>query len=386
MEDTAVQQCPVLAGRDDRKSAAYAETKAKPAKGSTEIRSFAALRDIFRSPDALQGMAGEEAFGPGGNPDHMPVIFLNGEAHRRRRTAIARYFTPKAITTRYHDVIHAASDRLIAELVKTGSADLDVIAFQLAVDVTAEVVGLTNSDNREQAQRLHKMLSGGPRRPFPGSQLLHRLLLAWRMQGFYRKDVAPAVEARRSAPREDVISHMIKENYSKKAMLIECMIYGTAGMVTTRELITMAAWHMLDDEALRLRYINGSEDDQFAIIEEILRLEPIVGMLYRKVPEQGDVSLNIRAANLDEAVTGPCPHALDPDRARRMKVSGSYMSFGDGPHRCPGAQLALHEARVFLDKLLRVPGITLARKPSFAWIDSFMGYELRDAVVSCDRA
>jgi hypothetical protein len=75
---------------------------------------------------------------------------------------------------------------------------------------------------------------------------------------------------------------MLQENYSKKAMLIECMIYGTAGMITTRELITMAAWHMLEDETLKQRFIEGDEDDQFAIIEEILRLEPVAGSRWRE--------------------------------------------------------------------------------------------------------
>jgi cytochrome P450 len=61
-----------------------------------------------------------------------------------------------------------------------------------------------------------------------------------------------------------------------------------------------------------------------------------------------------------------------------MKQSGSYMSFGDGPHRCPGAQLALHETRVFLDKMLRLPGIRLTKRPRVGWDESIMGYELRD--------
>jgi cytochrome P450 len=161
-------------------------------------------------------------------------------------------------------------------------------------------------------------------------------------------------------------------------------------MITTRELITMASWHMLEDDALKQRYLAGSEDEQFAIIEEILRLEPVAGMLYRRISEEGSqgtrFSLDLREANLDEEVTGPCPFALDPDRAKRMKQSGSYMSFGDGPHRCPGAQLALHETRVFLDKMLRLPGIRLAKSPRVGWDESIMGYELRDAIVTCDRA
>jgi cytochrome P450 len=212
------------------------------------------------------------------------------------------------------------------------------------------------------------------------------------MQAFYRKDVVPAVAVRHAQPREDVITHMIGENYSKRAMLLECMIYGTAGMVTTRELITMAAWHMLEDETLRQRYVEGSDDDQLAIVEEILRLEPVAGMLYRKVTagrtgggEAADYSVDIRAANFDEEITGPCPYALDPSRAKRMNVTGNYMSFGDGPHRCPGAQLALHETRIFLDKLMRLPDIRLERKPRLDWMQSILGYELREAVIVCDR-
>lgn len=336
-------------------------------------------------------MEGAEFFSGQGNPDHMPVFFLDGEAHKRRRSAIARYFTPRAITTRYHDVIENTSDYLMADLRRTGTAELDIIAFQMAVDVTAEVVGLTEGDSRAQAGRLRKMLSGKLLgHPFPPLALIGKLWLGIQLENFYRKDVRPAIAARRKAPRDDVISHMIQENYSKRSMLIECMIYGTAGMITTRELITMASWHMLEDEALKQRFLAGSEDEQFAIVEEILRLEPVAGMLYRYVPDDETntpvrYGLDLRAANYDEEVTGPCPFALDPDRARRMKQSGNYMSFGDGPHRCPGAQLALHETRVFLDKMLRLPGIKLAQKPRVEWDHNIMGYELRGAIVTCDR-
>jgi cytochrome P450 len=62
------------------------------------------------------------------------------------------------------------------------------------------------------------------------------------------------------------------------------------------------------------------------------------------------------------------------------------MSFGDGPHRCPGAQVALHETRVFLDTLLRVPGVRLATEPTIGWCAPIAGYEVHGAVVACDKA
>ena len=76
---------------------------------------------------------------------------------------------------------------------------------------------------------------------------------------------------------------------------------------------------------------------------------------------------------------------VDPDRARKQKQSGSYMSFGDGAHHCPGWQVAMHETRVFVDRLLRVPGIRLERAPDMLWNAMLSGYELRNAVVACDR-
>jgi hypothetical protein len=62
------------------------------------------------------------------------------------------------------------------------------------------------------------------------------------------------------------------------------------------------------------------------------------------------------------------------------------MSFGDGSHRCPGSQVALHETRIFIDRLLRVPGIELERAPEMHWSAPLMSYELRNAIVACDRS
>jgi len=74
------------------------------------------------------------------------------------------------------------------------------------------------------------------------------------------------------------------------------------------------------------------------------------------------------------------------DRAARQNQNAQFMSFGDGVHHCPGWQVALHETRVFIDRLLRVPGIRLEREPDMRWNAPLMSYELRNAIVACDRA
>jgi cytochrome P450 len=121
-------------------------------------------------------------------------------------------------------------------------------------------------------------------------------------------------------------------------------------------------------------------------------------MIYRRTDEDIDTSLrgkvcarskfaiDLRSVNSDEAVVGPNPFVLDAERAKKLNQNGTFMSFGDGSHRCPGWQVALKESRVFLDRLLRVPGIRLERAPDMLWNAPLMSYELRNAIVACDVA
>lgn len=330
------------------------------------------------------------------NPDEVSFFFLDGDLHRKRRAAVAGLFAPRTIVTRHHAVMHRTMDQLVARLREGRPLPLDELSFQMAVDVTAEIVGLTDSDsNANLAQRIKAVLDSSlDRRPGWLGNLLFNARMLLRVGRFYRKDMVPAIAARRREPRDDVISFMVGENYSRKAMIMECLSYGGAGMMTTREFIVMAAWHLFDKPDLRERYLTGGEADQSAILEEILRLEPVASMLHRRAAEpqpgmmdKGEVlCVSIREANVDEAITGPCPFELDPDRAKRMKVAGPYMSFGDGPHRCPGAQVALHETRIFLDRMFRLPGIRLVSEPKIIWNSFIQGYELRGALVACDPA
>lgn len=380
---------------DDRKSARIAEAHLAPQAGSRVIGRFALSREVLRSPKVRQAGAHAEATDLS-NPDEVSSFFLDGEAHRKRRAAVAGLFAPRTIVTRHHAVMQRTMDELVARLREGKPLPLDDLSFQMAVDVTAEIVGLTNSDsNRALARRVKAVLDSSlVRRPGWLGTLIFNARMLLRVGRFYRKDLAPAIAARRRQPREDVISFMIGENYSRKGMIMECLSYGGAGMMTTREFIVMAAWHLFTSAPLRERFLAGDEAGQSAILEEILRLEPVASMLHRRAAEgepglmaQGEVlCLSIREANVDEAITGPCPFRLDPDRAKRMKVAGPYMSFGDGPHRCPGAQVALHESRIFLDRMLRLPGIRLVAEPTILWNDFIQGYELRGALVACDPA
>jgi hypothetical protein len=82
--------------------------------------------------------------------------------------------------------------------------------------------------------------------------------------------------------RDDLISHLLDEDCSSAEILGECITFAAAGMVTTREFVNVAAWHLFTDDALLDRYRAAEEPERLAILHELLWLEPVVGHLKRR--------------------------------------------------------------------------------------------------------
>jgi cytochrome P450 len=225
---------------------------------------------------------------------------------------------------------------------------------------------------------------------------LAKLRRVWDMMVFWRLDVLPTVKARRKQPQDDVISTLVKENYSDTAILADVMMLCGAGMQTTREFISMAAWHMLEKPYLKDAFLDADYDGKMGILEEILRLDPIVSTLYRRAPEDlakkaGNefdagtrYGVSIRHANHDPELVGPCPHAIDLSRKARLSDQAPMMSFGNGMHRCPGSPLAFNETLFLMDRLLRVPGVKLASQPKMVWEPNVSTFEISNVLVTCD--
>jgi cytochrome P450 len=209
---------------------------------------------------------------------------------------------------------------------------------------------------------------------------------------FFYLDVKPAIAARRKSPQDDVISHLLNQNYNDYEILSECVTYAAAGMATTREFISVATWHMLEQPELRQRYLAADEPERHDLLHEILRLEPVVANLFRRATEdvtvpgatpvtikKGDlINIHITKANGDPGIVGEHPQSVCPARPLAGdKTPTMLLSFGDGAHRCPGAYLAMHETDIFLQKLLRLPTLRIVQKPTVSWNDLIAGYEVR---------
>lgn len=389
--------CPVAHDHVDRRKAAplaAQNTVAKP--GAHRVRKAEMARAVLRNPHALQaGVDAEELHID--NPEHFSVFFLDGMLHHKKRLAIAKFFSQKTVTTQHRPIMEKTTERLLNEFRRKGEARIDDMSFDLAASVVSEILGLTNSNHKDRVKRVARVLETSLKPKAPG--LLGAFQNAYMMGAmmlFMYLDLMPAKRARMKQRKNDVISLMLDADYPDKALMIEALTYGSAGMTTTREFIVMASWYLFERPELRELYLNSDEQGQLNILLEILRLEPIASMLHRRVNEDmvsdgetlpsGELyAIDIRAANVDEEMVGACPFALDPERATRQRENGRYMSFGDGPHNCPGWQVAMHESRIFIDRMFRVPGIKLARAPDISWHPGVQGYELRNAIVTCDR-
>lgn len=360
------------------------------------LRSYAAVRQVLRATESTkQGFPNSESPFPAGM--RQPVIFQDGPPHKAQRQAIARFFTPKTVSDKYQTLMETLSDRLVGELVQQKEADLSALSMELATEVAAQIVGLTNSLGAGMDRRLSVLLT----EELPETAPRFRRTLATatnrlQMLRFYVQDVRPAIRARRRAPKEDVISHLLGMGYNDLEILVECVTYAFAGMVTTREFICMATWHLLEHDALRAEYLDASEKERHRILHEVLRLEPVASRLYRqattelllehggethRIPAGAQMTLDIHTANADAEAVGADPLGLCPHRDLAQGAQPQVLSFGDGAHRCPGAFVAIQESDVFLQRLLRLP-LRFKRAPDLSWNEKLGSYEVRDFVLT----
>ncbi|MBP2330722.1 cytochrome P450 [Kibdelosporangium banguiense] len=353
--------------------------------GVWRITGYAAGRAFLRETATVQAGLGIETIEKMPARMRRPVLYRDGPEHREHRRQTARFFTARRVDQSYRDTMQRVAEAQLDRLRRDGSADLSELSFQLAVEVAAAVIGLTESRPGIK-QRLERFFPD--KFGTPGFTSLHGLYWVYRQvtnwARIYFNDVRPAVQARRKSPKDDLISHLIGEGCSAADILGECLTFAAAGMVTTREFIVLAAWHLFTDADLLAGYQAAQEPERLAILHELLRLEPVLGHIRRRttepvdipggftVPQGAMVHVQIDTANLDTDVVGEQPLAVCPGR----EIT-TGLSFGDGAHKCPGAHVAMLETDIFLTKLFALDGITMQSPPTMSHKPDIDGYELR---------
>jgi cytochrome P450 len=379
----------------------------RDAQGVWQVYGFAEARAILRGSNTKQAGFNAEQMGQIPGVHNQPILYLEGKIHQQQRKQTARFFTPKAVDSDYRHMMEKLADELVNNVKRRKHSDISQLSLVMAVQVAAQVVGVTNSRLPGMGKRLDAFFTQKPASPGLLSLLrwkplatLGELYRQRHMLTFFWLDVLPAIHVRKRQPQEDVISHLLAQNYSSTEILTECVTYAAAGMVTTREFICIAAWHFLEHPELRARYLAAPEEERLEILHETLRLEPIVGNLYRRVTTDliiesegkdvtipaGDlVNIHIDATNTDLTVLAKDALVLCPGRELQGdRIPSMMMSFGDGHHRCPGSSLAIQETDIFLHRLLAIENLHIERPPMLNWNELTTGYEIRQFLLACD--
>lgn len=373
--------------------------------GTWVIYGFDEVRQLLRNEVVHQnGFALDKIAENGMNlMQNLPILYLEGQEHHTARRETNRFFTPSITDKAYREFMTQYADDLIADFKRNKRADLSDLSMEMAVQVAAQIVGLTNSWlPNGMKKRLEAMIEVGNDMLYKEMNLMTAISSQKSTASFLLLDVLPAIRARKKNPQEDVVSYLIERGYSNLEIMTECIVYGVAGMVTTREFICVALWHLMENPHLMERMKVGSEKERHAILHEILRLEPVVSHLYRRttaettfisngetitIPANTPLDLHIEAANIDERAMGDAPAAVCPMRDRaemKPKVPEFGLSFGDGAHRCPGAYVAIQESDIFLQKLLNIPNLKIERKPDVTYFEIAESYEIRNFILTVE--
>ncbi|QIS04782.1 cytochrome P450 [Nocardia brasiliensis] len=298
------------------------------------------------------------------------MFTVDGAEHRRLRIK-----TTQALSPRRLEDIRPVVERLTAELLDDLAAagadgavvDLkQVFAYPLPMRVVSELMGVDRAD--------HPMLLDWYKAFF---SLLtpqdERLRVIDEMDVYY----TDLVRKKTADPTDDLTTALIFAD-DGGAPLTEEEVVGNlkalvaAGHETTVGLILNAVRALLTHPD-QLAKVRSGDVEWKAAVEETLRWDsPVTHLLMRFATEditigdtviaKGDgVVMSYRAIGRDTAVHGADSDDFDLTRPTAHR----HMTFGHGPHICPGAALSRLEAGIALPALFtRFPTLRLAIPPA----------------------
>jgi cytochrome P450 len=346
--------------------------------GMWYVPRHAECRAVLRDTETFSNASGMKAPGV--------VIPLEdrilGELDPPRHTAVRRVMvtalTPKVVHAAEPFMRDTAVDLLDA-LPETGPADL-VAGFTIPLPnrVTVHLLGFPASDADQIAVWAKELMES----PFPATNRSER------GEGFAdafpdfagyiddRLDERAAQLAAGDESEGDVLGRLLGLEVDGAPMarptvraLVRNLI--TGGFTTTSQLLGNLLHQLLTNERLDAR-IRGDERVIARVVEESLRIAPPILFAARgcleeasidgsSVPIGDRVIVGLASANRDEQVFADGAR-FDADRPN----ADQHLSFGYGPHVCPGATLARAVARAGMEAYLdHFPAGTVRLTPGY---------------------
>ncbi|MGY0463988.1 cytochrome P450 family protein [Kitasatospora sp. cg17-2] len=312
------------------------------------------------------------AFQRGEVPKSWPLIGLavpgpsmvttDGAEHRRLRALVAHAFTPRQVELMRPRVEAITRDLLDALAVGEPVVDLkSAFAFPLPMTVICSLLGVPESEHA-LLRDLYERFFGA--RPNPeGIQATVAGLNAF---------VNGVVAQRRAAPGDDLASVLLQADAEGGALTdaeaaATLRVIIAAGHETTVNLIGNAVRALLAHPD-QLALVRAGKVGWDAVVEESLRwTPPTSNFLFRFTTEDVAVGDTVIPAGEPVLVSynaigrDPAQHGVTAEVFDVTRDPVRHLSFGHGPHVCPGSPLARLEAGIALPALFeRFPGLSLA--------------------------
>ena len=345
------------------------------------VTRYEECRGVLRDTTAFSNARGFKAQGVVVAPEDRILGEMDPPQHGPVRRVMVTALTPK--------VVHAAEAfirdtavELLAAVPVPGRADL-VPAFTVPLPnrVTVHLLGLPAEDAGTIAGWAKELMVSG----FPATNRSERgegFANAFPEFAGYIDDKIAAraaeLEAGRDVHPDEVLTRLVQlevdgERLSRRQLraLVRNLI--TGGLTTTSQLLGNLVHDVLTDADLDAA-VRADANALATAIEESLRLRPPVMFIVRGCVADVDVGgcpvhtgerviVGSASANRDERVFDR-PDDLDVDRANAHE----HLTFGYGPHVCPGASLARTVARIGMEALFaRFPPGALRAAPEYRY-------------------
>lgn len=297
------------------------------------------------------------------------LLGMDGEEHRSYRGLLTPVFARRLLEIWRTEVIRPVARRYVEELAATGkSADLLEFGLRFPVRMIYEIMGLQGGTSYDEFARsgltLLLAVNGvNPAKPDETARLVKQAI--GEAENLYESIVAVVARRRaEGADRDDFIGHLLRTEFegarlddSQIAVFIRSLIPAAAETTTRTWLNVMVC---LLDRPDVVERITSEPELLPSAIDEANRLEPAATVLGRittkrvevrgvQIPAGAGVTLAVASGNRD-ADTYENPDVYDLDRK-----GPPPLSFGTGPHVCPGqntAKIEMHEATQALFDIL----------------------------------
>ena len=334
--------------------------------GTWMLTRYADVREVLRDPRFSVERTRAPLFRE--NLDRMPdflrqstqglrsMLVQDPPDHTRVRKLANKAFTPRRVAALARHV-----EGLVNELTGALEArrEFDLIhdfAEPLPAIVIAELLGVPTEDHRQFREWSSALINGLGTSSLAlrnASADASRDLLAY---------LSEIIAARRSAPRDDLISALVSaqeesDALSDQELLATANLLLLAGHETTTNLIGNGMLALLRERGQWQRLCDDPSLGERAV-EELLRFDGPVQATIRvakedvelgghTIPEGALVVAHIGAANHDPSVFA------EPDRLDLGRTPNPHLAFGFATHFCLGAPLARLEGRLAFDALAR---------------------------------